>query len=179
MSDVERMFRLLVRTLADVDPTWLHRPIPLGAMTREVIPYRDVRNRLNLACNEDYESLLIRLCAGQGGLAELTDTEAREHFAGRSESASRLGLTPPLVGDHRESRRASRGTGARRRTEGRVCTDTRTGQARRPSFSATRDASVRVGGPGPRPTRARLSVATRVIRPDPGQSGRPMPVLWW
>ncbi len=81
MSDVERMFRLLVRTLADVDPSWLHRPIPLGAMTREVIPYRDVRNRLNLACNEDYESLLIRLCAGQGGLAELTDTDAREHFA--------------------------------------------------------------------------------------------------
>jgi predicted RNA-binding Zn-ribbon protein involved in translation (DUF1610 family) len=81
MSDVERVFRLLVRTLAEVDPTWLHRPIPLGAMTREIIPYRDVRNRLALACNEDYESLLIRLCAGQDGLAELTDPDAREHFA--------------------------------------------------------------------------------------------------
>ena len=81
MSDVERVFRLLVRILAEADPTWLHRPIPLGAMTREIIPYREVRNRLNLACNEDYESLLIRLCAGQGGLAQLTDPDAQEHFA--------------------------------------------------------------------------------------------------
>jgi len=81
MSDVERVFRLLVRILAEADPTWLHRPIPLGAMTREIIPYREVRNRLNLACNEDYESLLIRLCAGQGGLAQLTDSDAQEHFA--------------------------------------------------------------------------------------------------
>jgi len=81
MSDLERLFRLLVRTLADVDPAWLHRPIPVGAMTREIIPYQDVRGTLNLVCSEDYESLLIRLCAGQEQLAELTDGDAQAQFA--------------------------------------------------------------------------------------------------
>jgi hypothetical protein len=54
MSELERLFRLLVNTLANLDPSWLHRPIPVGAIAREIIPYRDVRDVLGLACNEDY-----------------------------------------------------------------------------------------------------------------------------
>ncbi|NNG15674.1 MAG: zinc ribbon domain-containing protein [Gemmatimonadales bacterium] len=80
MSELERVFRLLVNTLANLDPSWLHRPIPVGALSREIIPYRDVRDVLGLACNEDYESLLVRLCAGHEELAELTDPDVRERF---------------------------------------------------------------------------------------------------
>ena len=80
MSELERVFRLLVNTLANLDSSWLHRPIPVGAISGEIIPYRDVRDVLGLACSEDYESLLVRLCAGHEDLAELTDPEARENF---------------------------------------------------------------------------------------------------
>ena len=86
MSELERVFRLLVNTLANLDPSWLHRSIPVGAITREIIPYRDVRDVLGLACSEDYESLVVRLCAGHEDLAEITDPEAREHFIQEVES---------------------------------------------------------------------------------------------
>jgi hypothetical protein len=86
MSELERVFRLLVNTLANLDPSWLHRSIPVGAISREIIPYRDVRDVLGLACSEDYESLLVRLCAGHEDLAELTNPEAREHFIQEVES---------------------------------------------------------------------------------------------
>jgi len=86
MSELEQVFRLLVNTLANLDPSWLHRPIPVGAISHEIIPYRDVRDILGLACSEDYESLLVRLCAGHEDLAEITDPEARGHFIQEVES---------------------------------------------------------------------------------------------
>ena len=50
------------------------------------MPYRLARRRLGLASSEDYDSLMLRFCAGEGGLARVTPDAARERF--RAELAS-------------------------------------------------------------------------------------------
>ena len=50
------------------------------------MPYRLARRRLGLASSEDYDSLMLRFCAGEEGLARVTPDTARERF--RAELAS-------------------------------------------------------------------------------------------
>ena len=81
MTDVERFFRQIVRNLAASDPARLHRPLPLSDIRESIVPYRANRRALQLESSEDYELVLMRLCAGEGGFARTEPDEVRAEFA--------------------------------------------------------------------------------------------------
>ncbi len=88
MTDVERFFRRLVSNLAASDPARLRRPVPLDDILRDILPYRANRRALRLETSEDYELVLLRLCAGEGSLVRTEPEEARARFASEIESAN-------------------------------------------------------------------------------------------
>jgi len=86
VTDVERFFRRLVSNLAATDPARLQRPVPLDDITGFILPYRANRRALQLDTVEDYESVLLRLCAGEGDLVRTEPEEARGRFVQESGS---------------------------------------------------------------------------------------------
>jgi hypothetical protein len=88
VTDVERFFRRLVSNLAATDPARLRRPLPLDEIFREILPYRANRRALQLDTSEDYELVLLRLCAGEGSLVLTAPEEARARFAQEIRSAN-------------------------------------------------------------------------------------------
>jgi Double zinc ribbon len=80
VTDVERFFRRLVDQLAATDPGRLRRPVALDEIYRDILPYRAHRRALQLDTSEEYELVLLRLCAGEGGLVETEPEEARSRF---------------------------------------------------------------------------------------------------
>ena len=86
VTDLERFFRRLVGNLAAADPARLHRPIPLADVQHDILPYRTSRRALELDTSEDYEMVLLRLCAGEGGLVRTEPEDARARFARELES---------------------------------------------------------------------------------------------
>jgi hypothetical protein len=80
VTDLERFFRRLVANLAGSDPALLHRPIPLEDIHQSIVPYRTNRRALQLESSEDYELVLLRLCAGEGELVRTEPEEARARF---------------------------------------------------------------------------------------------------
>lgn len=87
-NDVERFFRQLVKNLAASDPARLHRPLPLSDIRESIVPYRANRRALQLESSEDYELVLLRLCAGEGGFARTEPAEVRAEFAAQIESSN-------------------------------------------------------------------------------------------
>jgi len=88
VTDVERFFRRLVSNLAATDPARLRRPVPLDEISREILPYRANRRALQLDTSEDYELVLLRLCAGEESLVRTEPDEARARFAQEIRSAN-------------------------------------------------------------------------------------------
>jgi predicted RNA-binding Zn-ribbon protein involved in translation (DUF1610 family) len=86
VSDLERFFRRLVTNLASSDPARLHRPLPLSEVYLSIMPYRTNRRALGLDTSEDYELVLLRLAAGEGGFARTEPEEARASFAREARS---------------------------------------------------------------------------------------------
>ena len=86
MTDLERLFRRLVDNLIAIDPARLHRSMPLSDLYESVIPYRTNRRSLSIDTAEDYDFLLLRLCAGEGGFLRMLSPDVAERF--RSEAAS-------------------------------------------------------------------------------------------
>ena len=84
VTDVERFFRRLVSNLAASDPARLRHPVPLDDILRDILPYRANRRALRLDTSEDYELVLLRLCAGEGSLVRTEPEEARARFARES-----------------------------------------------------------------------------------------------
>jgi hypothetical protein len=62
--------------------------VPLDEITREILPYRTNRRALQLDTSEDYELMLLRLCAGEGSLVRTEPEEARSRFAEELRSAN-------------------------------------------------------------------------------------------
>ncbi|HZE74100.1 MAG TPA: zinc ribbon domain-containing protein [Gemmatimonadales bacterium] len=91
MSDLEDFFHQLVANLAAADPRRLHQPLQVAEILRDILPYRANRRALGLESAEDYEVLLLRLCAGDGGFARTDPAELQAKF--RSELA---GTNPDL-----------------------------------------------------------------------------------
>ncbi|HUG27343.1 MAG TPA: zinc ribbon domain-containing protein [Gemmatimonadales bacterium] len=69
MSELHRFARQLVESLSSHDPTALGSPVSLEEITTRVLPYRACRRLFGILNVEDYELLLLRLVAGEGGLA--------------------------------------------------------------------------------------------------------------
>lgn len=80
MTDLERFFRQIVLNLAATDPARLHRPLPLIELRESIVPYRANRRVLELESSEDYELVLMRFCAGEGGFARTEPAAVRAEF---------------------------------------------------------------------------------------------------
>jgi hypothetical protein len=80
MADLERFFAQLVRNLAALNPARLRQPLTLAEIRESIIPYRANRRALELESSEDYELIVIRLCAGEGGFAITEPEEAHADF---------------------------------------------------------------------------------------------------
>jgi predicted RNA-binding Zn-ribbon protein involved in translation (DUF1610 family) len=96
VTDLERFFRQIVRNLAATDPARLDRPLPLMEIRDHIVPYRTNRRALELESSEDYELILMRLCAGEGGFARTEPDEVRAEF-----EAEVKGSNPDLAMVHR------------------------------------------------------------------------------
>jgi hypothetical protein len=81
VTDLERLFRQLVRNLAGTDPARLHQPLALADVYQSIVPYRSNRRSLQLESSEDYELVLLRLAAGEGSFVRTEPEEARKKLA--------------------------------------------------------------------------------------------------
>jgi hypothetical protein len=86
VTEVERFYRRLVSTLATSNPARLQGPLLLDDITGSILPYRTSRRALELDTVEDYEAVLLRLCAGEGDLVWAEPEEARKRFVAESRS---------------------------------------------------------------------------------------------
>jgi hypothetical protein len=80
---LDALFRKLVENLIALDPTAVHRPVRVAEIADRLVPYRTHRAMLGFDTNEDYEMTILRLLAGERGLAQVfpadvADTLARE-----------------------------------------------------------------------------------------------------
>lgn len=78
MSDLKRFVRQLADTLRTRDPSGVHRPVAVGDLRRRILPYRLYRNALGLLSNDDYDLLVLRLCAEQEEWVRTFPPEAAE-----------------------------------------------------------------------------------------------------
>ena len=78
---LDRLFRQLVRNLAELDPARVHGPVEVSELYERLIPYRTHRTNLGLDTHEDYEMVVLRLLAGERGYALVEPAEAREALA--------------------------------------------------------------------------------------------------
>ena len=68
----------------------------MGEIRGTILPYRANRRALRLETSEDYELVLIRLCAGEGGFARTEPDDVHAEFA-----AEALNSNPDLTIVHR------------------------------------------------------------------------------
>ncbi|NIS63979.1 MAG: hypothetical protein GTO05_02305, partial [Gemmatimonadales bacterium] len=80
-GDVERFFRHLVRAIASEDAERLKRPLQVAEIYQSLVPYRRVKHELGFDSNQDYEAVLLRLLAGEGGFVSLDPPEAQKALA--------------------------------------------------------------------------------------------------
>ena len=80
MSDLHRLFSLIVHNIAAIDASRLHAPMTLGELMHQVVPYRSSRRHLDVVTSEEYEMLVLRLAAGEEGLARLEPPETLARF---------------------------------------------------------------------------------------------------
>jgi hypothetical protein len=80
MSDLRRLFSLIVHNIAAIDASRLHSPVTLGELMQRIVPYRSSRRHLDVVTSEEYELLVLRLAAGEEGLARLEPPETLARF---------------------------------------------------------------------------------------------------
>jgi hypothetical protein len=110
VTDLERFFRRMVSNLAATDPGLLDQPVALADVPVSIVPYRSNRRALGVESSEEYEMVLLRLCAGEGGFIRTDPDEVRQRFGEEVRSANPdlevlhrfedvvLTLRPELVG---------------------------------------------------------------------------------
>lgn len=76
-DEIERLFSHLVRVLASRSPGLLDQPIGVEDLYQRLIPYRGHRSSLQFDTNQDYEMALLRLLAGERGLAAIEQDDVR------------------------------------------------------------------------------------------------------
>jgi len=88
VDELDRLFRQLVRNLAQLDPARLHGPVEVAELYQRLIPYRTHRTHLGLDTHEDYEMVVLRLLAGERGYALVEPAEARQALAREAAAAN-------------------------------------------------------------------------------------------
>lgn len=87
MDSVERMFRVLVRTLRASNTALLTAPFSVGELHQQILPYRHFRRELGLETNQEYELTLMRLLSGHGDYLDV-DERLRDGLGGELASGS-------------------------------------------------------------------------------------------
>jgi hypothetical protein len=77
MDELTRFAQVLVERLG-ARPDGVHRPVSVGVVRRELLPYRAERTVLGLSSVEDYEAVLIRLVSEERGFVKTTPSAAAE-----------------------------------------------------------------------------------------------------
>jgi hypothetical protein len=88
VTELERFFRRIVSNLAATDPGRLRTPVPLGEIPTTIVPYRSNRRALRVETSEEYEMVLLRLCAGEGGYIRTEPEEVRLKFEEEAQSTN-------------------------------------------------------------------------------------------
>lgn len=88
MTDLERFFRRIVSNLAATDVGRLGAPIPLADIPMSIVPYRTNRRALQVDSSEEYEMVLLRLCAGEGGYLRTEPEDVRQKFEAEVQNAN-------------------------------------------------------------------------------------------
>lgn len=86
MSDIDRLFQHLARTIQANFPAYLHQPFEVAELYQNILPYRHHRRELGFETNQDYEVALTELLSGAGGYLIVDD---RMRDALQKELASR------------------------------------------------------------------------------------------
>ena len=75
MDDLTRFAQRLVEQLG-ASGEGVHRPVEVAALRETVLPYRTHRRALGIESVEDYETILLRLVAGERGYVKTVPAEA-------------------------------------------------------------------------------------------------------
>lgn len=92
MDALDRLYRRVSLALAR-DPG---RPLSVGALYQEVVPYRLIRSELGFAELAEYEHALLRLLAGEREYLELDRPEVAEEFRRELQAPN------PILGIYRD-----------------------------------------------------------------------------
>ena len=84
ITELEGLFRRLVREIVTSDPERIHHSMTVAEVTERYLPYRVARRTLDVHAADEYETLLVRLFAGEGGMVHLHDPTARDRFAAQA-----------------------------------------------------------------------------------------------
>lgn len=79
-TTANKLFQLLTDALARREGFNASAPVTVAEIYQEIVPYREVRERLGVELNADYEQALLELLAGEGGLLRLEPASAREEL---------------------------------------------------------------------------------------------------
>lgn len=88
MSDVEVLFRQLVRVLAKRDTDAVYTPFQIAELYQDLVPYRGYRRELGFEAVEDYEMAVLHLLAGDGGFASVDPPEVQQALLEEAESVN-------------------------------------------------------------------------------------------
>lgn len=73
MSDIDRLFQHLARTIQANFPAYLHQQFEVAELYQNILPYRHHRRELGFDTNQDYELALTELLSGAGGYLVVDD----------------------------------------------------------------------------------------------------------
>lgn len=73
MSDIDRLFQHLARTIQANFPAYLHQPFEVAELYQNILPYRHHRRELGFDTNQDYELAMTELLSGAGGYLVVDD----------------------------------------------------------------------------------------------------------
>ena len=80
LDTVERMFRVLVRTIRTKHPAYLAEAFTLADLQQQILPYRHFRRDLGLESNQEYELALMQLVGGAKQYLK-ADERVRDEFS--------------------------------------------------------------------------------------------------
>jgi hypothetical protein len=87
IDTVDRMFRVLVRTIRTKHPAYLTESFSVADLQQQILPYRHFRRDLGLESNQEYELALLQLLSGARGFVEV-DERIRAELSRELESSS-------------------------------------------------------------------------------------------
>jgi hypothetical protein len=80
LATVDRFVDVLVAQVRATHPEYLSAPFTVAEIYQNLIPYRSFRDQLGVEMNADYEHLLLRVLAGEGGYLQLEPENARKRI---------------------------------------------------------------------------------------------------